>query len=232
MPDTSILNIVLPILLVSAGVGFLFLAVIGQVGTQVSLSFRRQVAGGLIGGLLVAGGVALYLLSNDAGYILALIRRSNSATSHQQASDSPQHENRPIPTEEPCDSKCDTLTFRVDARKEWQQTALRVRKGEHLHIEVIDGTWTQTEGVADYTPGDGGSYICSGAMEAFHCVELIPDRPQGMLIGRVGDHLFAIGHSADLVIPADGILALRMNDGDNGLYDNDGVLTVEIQRQQ
>lgn len=60
------------------------------------------------------------------------------------------------------------------------------------------------------------------------CVEIIPSAPSDGLIGRIGNHLFFVGQAAVIVSEDSGELALRINDDPQGLYDNDGILTISI----
>jgi hypothetical protein len=65
-------------------------------------------------------------------------------------------------------------------------------------------------------------------MKAENCVEPVPDFPSGALVGRIDRQILKIGADGRFTANESGVLQLRMNDGDNGLYDNNGVLTVEI----
>jgi hypothetical protein len=116
----------------------------------------------------------------------------------------------------------------VDAREAWQTTNLFVEKGVTVRIKVLDGEWTEWKGVREYNLGDGSSYICAQTMKAENCVEPVPDFPSGALIGRIDRQILKIGADGRFTAAQSGILQLRMNDGDNGLYDNNGVLTVEV----
>jgi hypothetical protein len=48
------------------------------------------------------------------------------------------------------------------------------------------------------------------------------------LIGRVRDHLFLIGDKNTIEVQEGGELQLRINDCDEGLFDNSGNLKVKI----
>jgi hypothetical protein len=56
----------------------------------------------------------------------------------------------------------------------------------------------------------------------------MPDVERDALIGRVGDHLFAIGDRSEITLSANGELQLRINDCDSGLFDNSGSFQVKI----
>ncbi len=114
----------------------------------------------------------------------------------------------------------------VDARERWQATGARVVAGAAIMIEVTDGTWTHWAGSAPRNPGTGGDYICAESMPRELCLEPLPEAPQGALVGRIGGALFAVGSRTTLSAPTSGLVALRINDADGGLGDNDGELAV------
>jgi hypothetical protein len=118
-----------------------------------------------------------------------------------------------------------TATFNVRADAGWQATGVSLRPGEYVHVEVISGEWSN--GVP---PRFGGgfpfdnAYVCNNS----DCVEPIVGFPQGALIGRIGRDLYPIGRSLAFRAASNHELALRMNDGDEGLHDNVGEITVRI----
>lgn len=117
---------------------------------------------------------------------------------------------------------------KIYADQPWQRSGFRVEEGSSVTIEVVDGAWTSLD--KPLTAGEGSSYICADFKPAHTCAELIPDRPQTSLIGRIGYQLFPIGAERTLTAPATGEIELRMNDPDFGLHDNTGVLSVRVQR--
>lgn len=121
-----------------------------------------------------------------------------------------------------------SLSAQVDAHLPWQDTGLFIEANNTITAEVISGLWTHQVGVAPYNNGVGGSYTCADYYPPNDCVEPMPEVPQGALIGKIGSHLFAIGSGTIVTTQQSGNLYLRMNDGDDGLYDNDGALTVDI----
>ncbi len=116
----------------------------------------------------------------------------------------------------------------VSATHGWQDTQINVQAGTTLTIETIGGEWTHWKGTQPYNPGEGGTYTCASVSRASQCVEPLPDDPQGALIGKVDGQIFRIGNANTITIQQTGILYLRINDGDEGLFDNDGNLTVRI----
>ncbi len=116
----------------------------------------------------------------------------------------------------------------VDAALPWQDSGIYIKSGTAIDLNVIGGLWTHALGTWDYNRGDGSTYVCADLLPPESCVEPIPEAPQGSLIGKIGDHLFAIGRGTKLTAQQSGNLYLRINDGDNGLDDNDGTLIVEV----
>jgi hypothetical protein len=123
----------------------------------------------------------------------------------------------------------DPENIKVIASKCWQTAGIQVKSGEELTITVIDGSWTYQKGKKPYNNGEGDpSYICADITLYSQCVEPMPDFPIGGLIGQIGSQKFWIGNEVTITINKTGILQLRINDGDDGLYDNDGTLQVRV----
>ena len=118
--------------------------------------------------------------------------------------------------------------YQVYANQGWQNPGVYIDKGRELTITVLSGRWTQGKGRAPFNSGEGGDYICANVISYNNCVEPLPDAPQGELIGQIGNQKFEIGSGSSVTALQTGMLQLRMNDDDNGLYDNDGSLLVQI----
>lgn len=116
----------------------------------------------------------------------------------------------------------------VDASQGWQATTIFINNNDEISLTVAAGEWTHQVGVAPYNNGTGGSYICANGLPPSSCAEPLPEAPQGALIGRIGNHIFEIGSGATITANQSGELSLRINDADNGLFDNEGVLTVIV----
>jgi hypothetical protein len=117
----------------------------------------------------------------------------------------------------------------VSSTQGWQDTQISVQAGTTLTIKTIAGQWTNWKGTNPYNSGDGDIYyICADHIAYNQCVEPLPDFPQGALVGKVNEQIFGIGSGNEIIVQQTGILYLRINDGDDGLYDNDGDLTVRI----
>lgn len=114
----------------------------------------------------------------------------------------------------------------VDAAVGWVETGVSVTEGDLVDIEYLGGLWTTIVTDEDpYHGADGGvSYICISDI----CAEPLVGHPKGKLIGMLGDEIFPVGDQMRFVAMQDGQLLLRINDGDDGLYDNAGSITVQI----
>jgi regulation of enolase protein 1 (concanavalin A-like superfamily) len=123
-----------------------------------------------------------------------------------------------------------SITVEVFADKGWQNTGVELIENDQVTVEYISGKWTNWIGHNQPYDGNGppNVYICAQWMDANKCMEPIPTFPAGTLIGRVGQQLIGIGNRATFITESAGILELRMNDGDDGLYDNEGYITVQI----
>jgi len=125
--------------------------------------------------------------------------------------------------------KSRVFQFTVQARLGWQDTSIYVAPGERLSVQYISGQWTGGIGAGRWYDADGdlvARYKC--AEHASACKEPMPNVFNGKLIARVDSHLFEIGNYAQFTVPMGGRLFLRMNDHDEGLFDNDGAITVQI----
>ena len=123
-----------------------------------------------------------------------------------------------------------SIIVEVFADKGWQNTGVELIENDQVTVEYISGKWTNWIGHNQPYDGNGppNVYICAQWMDANKCMEPIPTFPAGTLIGRVGQQLIGIGNRATFITESAGILELRMNDGDDGLYDNEGYITVQI----
>ncbi|MCP4535878.1 MAG: hypothetical protein GY832_01925 [Chloroflexi bacterium] len=113
----------------------------------------------------------------------------------------------------------------ITADQGWQDTDVYLEPGQQVWIEYMSGQITD----ADTTvfDGDGSDYVCGRS----ECCEPMPDAPRSSLVGRVGrieSEVFLIGNGGAFEADATGLLLLRINDCDAGLYDNSGSFRVRI----
>ena len=128
----------------------------------------------------------------------------------------------PTPTLETPAPAGTVKTFTVAATASWQDTKVSVKQGEQVSIQYVSGTWS--DGI---TPSQDGS----GGPDAVTCViDICPMRnyPEGMLVGRIGKQIFAIGNDISFVSALAGTLQVRMNDSDQGSDDNSGEIQIQI----
>ena len=116
----------------------------------------------------------------------------------------------------------------ADAQLGWQESGIFITANQLMNINVTDGLWTDWVGEVPYNNGVGSDYICTDVYPPDVCVEPMPAVRKGALIGQVGEYRFEIGSGTVTSIPVSGLLELRINDADDGLFDNDGVLTVVV----
>jgi hypothetical protein len=116
------------------------------------------------------------------------------------------------------------ITLNVNAAQGWQRAPLYVYQGDAITL-TPRGTWKNKH---DEVTAAGSGYVCGVTMPLDTCVEPAPDVPTGALIARVSGQVFHIGAGGMFIAEHSGFLELRMNDGDTGLHDNSGFLTVEI----
>ena len=119
-------------------------------------------------------------------------------------------------------------TAQVNAKLSWQATGISYSANEPVKFEVTGGLWTHWLGTKPYNNGVGESYICANTIPANQCTEPLPEARKGSLIGKIGGHIFAIGSGTTITAQESGELYLRINDEDAGLFDNDGILTVDL----
>ena len=110
----------------------------------------------------------------------------------------------------------------VSAELGWQNTGVLLDSDETIHIQFMSGEIRDGEAVIRGPSGIG--WACGES----DCCEPMPDVERDALIGRVGDHLFAIGDRSEIAVSANGELQLRINDCDAGLFDNSGSFQVKI----
>jgi hypothetical protein len=137
---------------------------------------------------------------------------------------------QPTPTPSPTPQPSLT-TMTVSATQGWQASGIFINAGDQVIIRYISGLWTSTAGTI--APFDGAGrpdgYTCANYLPASQCVEPVPDAVQGALVGKVGTELLKIDDYLKFTATQGGTLYLRMNDGDAGLYDNQGSITVQIE---
>jgi hypothetical protein len=111
------------------------------------------------------------------------------------------------------------ISFEVFAKRNWQDTGVKVMPGKALTILYLSGLWS---------PWGGGRYdaIGSGGDPKCGC-NVIMGVSHAALIGKIGDNdPFLVGNSFKQTMGEAGDLFLGINDTQLG--DNSGSLKVEI----
>lgn len=124
---------------------------------------------------------------------------------------------RPVPEE--------TRTPRtvvVYASRGWQDTGVFLGPGRRFRLRYVSGEIRDRE--THIPDANGTDYVCGNP----GCCEPLPDVRRSALIGRVGGPAFAVGNGGEFEAGDGGQLLLRVNDCDEGLFDNSGELTVEF----
>ena len=113
-------------------------------------------------------------------------------------------------------------TVQVHAKRGWQPAGVRVNANQAFTIEYVAGTIRDRE----VTIGNGGGsdYTCGSA----DCCEPMPNERRSALIARVEGRIFVVGNRTRISSPEAGRVFLRINDCDEGLADNSGVLEVRV----
>lgn len=190
--------------------------------------------------LYVVIGVLGVLLIGAVGFAFGQVIKNNSQTSIS-ITPSPANQSgiplasgsaTPTQTASPSTASQPRLaTVTVSATQGWQNTGVFINVGDQVTIRYLSGLWTSHSGV--FAPFDGigqpNGYICANLEPASQCVEAVPDAIKGSLVGKVGTELLKIGDYLKFAATQGGSLYLRMNDGDDGLYDNQGSITVQIE---
>lgn len=123
------------------------------------------------------------------------------------------------------DYREEVRTFTVQARPFWQDTGVVV--GRHpVVIRVTEGLWTANPATGMVGPGGTPQFIGKPGYA-------LAGEPEGMLIGRIGKHVFPVGAGSSIPPELRGKLELVINDDlqgryGNGFNDNQGALTVVI----
>jgi hypothetical protein len=95
---------------------------------------------------------------------------------------------------------------RVLSSKVWQPV-LRVKKGQVLRITAT-GTWHVSPELECGPEGLKGHWVHD-------------NKPSGLLIARIGRQTFDVGPEAEITAPADGLLEMSCNGGDESKEDDD-----------
>jgi hypothetical protein len=71
--------------------------------------------------------------------------------------------------------------------------------------------------------GNGSKYL-----DTSQCVEFLPCAPQGAVVGRILNAVFALGSGKSVCADVSGDVFLRINEGDLVTKSDDGILIVQV----
>jgi hypothetical protein len=114
----------------------------------------------------------------------------------------------------------------VDARGEWINTGIQVQEGQKLKFKA-KGDWGESAAVKRNADGGPAGLFGSGYWGA---VPIIPDKPYGALIGRIGGQIFYIGTANTIKAQQGDELQLAINDAPGNFEDNHGEMVVTIRK--
>ncbi len=115
-------------------------------------------------------------------------------------------------------------TVVLDARSEWFNTGIHVRKGQTVDF-TASGSWGESPGVTRTANGGQAGMFGSGY---WGLQPIVPGAPWGSLVGKIGSQEFPIGTLGSVTADNGGILQLSINDGLGAFHDNHGSLTVKV----
>ena len=110
--------------------------------------------------------------------------------------------------------------IRIKAAGGWQDTGVVVAAASPFSLRVVSGQIHDSE--TKILDGAGSDYVCGRP----DCCEPMPNVRRSAVIGRLGSQVFDVSNGGFFEDHRGGALFLRVNDCDEGLYDNGGTLTV------
>lgn len=127
------------------------------------------------------------------------------------------------------------ITLFLDAKSDWYNTGLRVKKGRTLVLECR-GSWAvapkkESQRWPDTGPEGHGKHPGERVHSKGNHKKELPGVPFGTLLGRIGPSVFSIGDRKEVVMPSSGRLYLVINDYPFYRHDNRGGLIITITAQ-
>ena len=113
-----------------------------------------------------------------------------------------------------------STVVRIKAASGWQDTGVVVGDSAPFSLRVVSGQ--VHDGDTKILDGGGSDYVCGRP----DCCEPLPNVRRSAVIGRVGDRMFDVSNGGFFETSPGGRLFLRVNDCDEGLYDNGGTFTI------
>jgi len=115
----------------------------------------------------------------------------------------------------------------VKAELGWQSTGLALRSEQVFNVAYLDGTWTVDYRSVPVVGPEGYSGEWDENLGRSCTVDT--SFPYARLLSQIGDGpLFSVGRGDEFEATRDGVLHLRINDGDVCLGDNAGAVRVRV----
>ena len=113
-----------------------------------------------------------------------------------------------------------STVVRIKAASGWQDTGVVVADSAPFSLRVVSGQIHDSD--TKILDGGGSDYVCGRP----DCCEPMPNVRRSAVIGKVGDRMFDVSNGGFFETHPGGKLLLRVNDCDEGLYDNGGTFTI------
>ena len=120
----------------------------------------------------------------------------------------------------------------ISSQLGWQQTGLYLNPGDKFYVDYGGGSWTVDYTKFPYVGPAGYSADIDKAIAPGSNAKVVTSVPYGYLLGEVGSgkEILIGNKGGPFTADASGFLSLRINDIDSTLGDNDGAITVNLQR--
>jgi hypothetical protein len=119
-----------------------------------------------------------------------------------------------------------TWTTSVNSTMGWNYTPILVRSGDLFRISYLSGSWSVDRVNLPYVGPEG--YSSSTDAGIYKGCKFDGSQPYGRLLAAVSGVEVAVAGGGDFRAPATGTVALRINDVDACLVDNDGSIRVQV----
>jgi hypothetical protein len=113
-----------------------------------------------------------------------------------------------------------STVVRVKAASGWQDTGVVVKESAPFSLRIVSGQIHDSD--TKILDGGGSDDVCGRP----DCCEPMPNVRRSAVIGKLGDQVFVVSNGGFFDDHPGGTLFLRVNDCDEGLYDNGGTLTI------
>ena len=110
----------------------------------------------------------------------------------------------------------------VAGNQAWQDTGLALAANQTIDIEYLSGAVMDAS--TTITDANGLDYSCND----IDCCEPLRSARRSALIAQIGTSIVFIGNAQRVTAPSAGTLRLRINDCDEGLFDNSGTLIIRV----